>query len=172
MKKILILLLCLALLPTFSACSNQTQQSTVAEQQCEEFLGDIRRGKGLAEQLISEGQRNGIMEEVLGSVRYEILSQEKQDDGSILCTLEISAIDMEELLEALPNDLTSEEEARAAMLDLVEDAERTTFEAELLLVPVEGSDEYSYQYGNDLVNAVTGGMLELIMEAYDIEVLE
>ena len=103
---------------------------------------------------------------------YTVLSEEPQDDGTILCKLEITAIDMEALLEDLPDDLGSNEEAREEMLEMAENAERKTFEAELILVPAETESGYAYQYGNDFVNAVTGGMLDLIIEAYDLEVAE
>jgi len=86
MKKILISLLCLVLLLALAGCGTPSQKVSAAQQQCEDFLMEIRRGKGLADQLLSEGQRGGIMEEVLGSIRYEILSQKKQEDGSMAVT--------------------------------------------------------------------------------------
>jgi len=184
MKKWLAILLCLALPliacgcgqkgPSIAADLSASKNTDTAsgDAQCAVFLEEITAGEGLAEQLLSDPESEGIMAEVLGSMTYEVLSEEEQDDGSILCKLEITAIDMEALLEDLPDDLDSNEDAREEMLDMAEDAERRTFEAELIMVPAETESGYTYQYGNDFVNAVTGGMLDLIIEAYDLEVAE
>lgn len=184
MKKIWALLLCLAL-PLLACGCGQKGPSIAADlsasknpgtasddTQCAVFLEEITAGEGLAAQLLSDPESEGIMAEVLGSMTYEVISEEPQDDGTILCKLEITAIDMEALLEDLPDDLGSNEEAREEMLEMAENAERKTFEAELILVPAETESGYTYQYGNDFVNAVTGGMLDLIIEAYDLEVAE
>lgn len=184
MKKRYVLPLFFALLLTFCGCgkkgpslsadlsATRGETSSAETAQCSDYMNSLTEGEGLAEQLLSDPENEGIMAEVFGTMQYKVLSEEAQEDGTVLCRLEITAIDMEALLEDLPDDISSDEEAREAMLEMAEDAERKTFEAELILVPSDAEGGYEYRYGNDFVNAVTGGMLDLIIEAYDLEVAE
>ena len=178
MKRVPMLLLCLALMLALALTGCGVKEGFVPpdkdldamppnERQCAAYIEEIRDGEGLAAQLI-DAEEPGIMNEVVKTLTYEILSTEEQADGSILCTLEIKAIDMEALLEAVGDAPQSEEEARAMMLEMARDAERTVFPARMTLVPSETEGEYDIQYDNDFVNAVTGGMLNLILEAYDL----
>jgi len=143
-----------------------------AEVQCEQLFAQIRQGEGIAKQLLSGNADGGIMKEVMASVSYELVSQQTEDDGSIRCTLEITAIDMQALLQQLPDDLGSKEDARNKMLAQAKDAKRTTFEATIFLIPSGEKEEFDIRYDGSFVNAITGGMLEMILEVFDMEVGE
>lgn len=172
MKHLRITLLILALLVILAGCSIDLGSSSPAAEFCGNYLDDIRSGRGLAKQLLSDQADDGIMEEVLDTLEYKLLSEETQEDGSILCTLEITAIDMELLLEDLPRSTDSKEAAHKKMLDRADDATRTTREATLLLIPSDDADGFEVQYGSEFINAITGGMLDLLAEAFEMEVAE
>jgi len=142
-----------------------------AERPLTAFLDEIQDCDGLALQLLNE-ENPGIMAEVMETLTYEIISTEEQSDGSIVCEVEISSIDMETLLNSISDEADSKEAALEEMLDMAPDAERMLHTVSITLVPNKETGEYDLQYGNDVVNAVTGGMLSLMIEAYDMEVDE
>ena len=62
--------------------------------------------------------------------------------------------------------------AHVPIAEMLEDAERKTFEAELTVIPTGTEGKYEFEYGRDFLNAITGGMIDLIAEAFDLEVAE
>ena len=175
MKKFICPLIVLALVLTMTGCSlfpQATVKKSAAQKQCEAYLEDIQYGEGLAQDILKTGSEKGIMHEVLEGIEYKILSTQDQEDGSVLCRAEIISLDMIALLKSLPEDIDSEETARKAMLNLAREAARKTYEAELTLIPVEGSDEYTIQPSGEFLNAITGGMYDLLRTAFESEELQ
>ena len=186
MKQFIAALLCLLLVLTAAGCSFVPESSISADLSasrapeadsgtsdtpCDIVFEELASGGGIAEQFLEQTESSGIMREVLATLGYEVTGQEELENGAVRYTLEITAIDMAALLEDLPGNISSKEEALEEMLQMVEDAERKTFEAELTMIPTEDGG-YTYEYGRDFINAVTGGMLDLIDEAFDLEVAE
>ena len=185
MKFLTAALLCIALLLTLAGCapagpsisadlgiSRQPDGAESSDTPCDIVFEELASGGGIAEQLLKDSESAGIMQEVLASLGYKVVGQEELENGAIRYLLEITAIDMKALLEDLSSDLSSKEEAREALLEMLEDAERKTFEAELTVIPTETEGKYEFEYGRDFLNAITGGMIDLIAEAFDLEVAE
>lgn len=172
MKKIFLAVLGLLLAVTMAGCSlfgSATVKKSPAQKQCETFMEDIQYGEGFAQSILSAGSDEGIMHEVFESMEYKVISSQENDDGSLLCKVEITVIDMPALLESLPEDIDSKEAAQEAMLKLADDAQKKTFEAELTLVPSDGDDKYEVQPSESFTNAITGGMYEMLREAFGLE---
>jgi len=171
-KKIAAMLLCVLLAMVSAGCSlftGATVKKSAAQKQCETFIEDIQYGEGFAEEILNPAEEEGIIHEVMESMEYKVISSQENEDGSVLMKVEITSVDMLALLEALPEDVDSEEAAEEAMLDMVDDAARKTYEAELTLVPADGEETYEVQPSAAFVNAVTGGMYDLLRGAFELE---
>jgi len=172
MKKWICPCLCLLLAICMTGCSlfaGATVKKSAAQKQCEAYIEDIQYGEGLAEEILKPGSEKGIMHEVMESLECKVLSTQENEDGSVLCKVEVTSVDMVALMESLPADIESKEAAQEAMLEAADDAARKTCEAELTLVPIEGSDEYEVQPSETFINAITGGMYDLLRDAFAME---
>lgn len=207
MKKILLLLFCLALMLSLCCCGDEAEQPDEAphesqqnslqqsqqelpqtdtidaevQSQCSVFMNAIAQGdwKTVQEKLPLGGlassstiPKDGIMQELFQTMTYELTSTQQQSDGSVLVTMKINNVDMKSLLEALPEDTASKEEAREKMIELSKTATRKDFDAQLTLIPVEGQDEMDIQIDTSFGNALTGGMYDLYAEMMEAVINE
>ena len=135
MKQFIAALLCLLLVLTAAGCSFVPESSISADLSasrapeedsgasdtpCDIVFEELASGGGIAEQFLEQTEDSGIMREVLATLGYEVTGQEELENGAVRYTLEITAIDMEALLEDLPGNISSKEEALEEMLQMVE----------------------------------------------------
>lgn len=162
------------LLLTLCACGSGKIE-TSAQTQCEEFMDVLMKGdwEGVQEQLPLDGLtssipekelQNGIMQKMMNSMTYEIKSVKEQKDGNVLVTMEIENTDFKALLNALPEDISSVESARAKMIELIETTPRRCFDAEITMMTIEGQEDFDIEIDVSFANAVTGGMYEVFVE--------
>lgn len=105
---------------------------------------------------------NGIMSSMFASVTYSIEEKEALDDGSVILKLKIENTDLKALLLSLPEGISSKEEAREKMKELLPDAARKTFDAEVILTAVGENTQITMT--KSLANALTGGLNDILSE--------
>lgn len=163
---------CLVMVLCGCGCKSKTPEEIVQEQ-CIAFVENLIQGDTQAmaaylpegdamTQMLKEESEEGILWQVMQRLQYEVMETETQEDGSVLVRLQMETIDMKALLESLPEGISSMQEARQAMIDRAPHAARNTYWAELRFVPV--GDQYECIYGEEFVNAVTGGLYDFFIE--------
>ena len=96
----------------------------------------------------------------------KVRSAKQQEDGSVLVTLKIQSVDLKKLLESLPEGISSTDEARAAMLERMPDAKRSTFIAQLTLLPAADGEGWELLCDVSFANALTGGLYDIAQELW------
>lgn len=174
MKRRIGVLLAMLLLLTAAGCATQ-KAAAQAEECCHDFMDaladgdweDVQTWIGQDSLYSLTPQDNGedtILTGLLDQVDYDLVSSEQADNGVITVSLEIENVDMKALLEDLPAGISSKEEARQAMLERMDDAQRKTFEAQLTFVPAKEDGEYQIIVDVSFANALSGGMYDLLQE--------
>lgn len=176
MKKIRIIarnLLCVMLLFLLCGCgSNKVEKAT---EQCEIFMKALEQGNwetiqgnmpldGLNSRMPEKEQQNGVMQEIMKSMTYKIESVKEQENGTIIVDMFIETTDLKALLESLPEDISSQEEAGIKMKELVATTPRKKFSAKVSMVYVEETEDFEIEIDVSFANAVTGGMYDLLVE--------
>ncbi|MBQ4150216.1 MAG: hypothetical protein IJC81_00230 [Clostridia bacterium] len=145
--------------------------------QCESFFDNIISGNledlnkmiPLGTMLYGDTEneiQNGIVFSLFEGITYTVKDTKSLDDGSMLISLEIENTDLKKLLLSLPDGISSKEEAREKMKELLPSTPRKTFEAELYVVSYGDDIEPGIIVTQSLANALTGGINDIIAEFF------
>ena len=115
---------------------------------------------GTAEEGDAEG---GFMNDIFASVTYSVEEKSTMDDDQVLIKLKIENVDLKALLLSLPEDISSKEEAKEKMKELLPTAARKTFDAEVIIAQGVGA-EPQIIVTPSLANALTGGLNDILSE--------
>lgn len=111
--------------------------------------------------------KGGIMEKIMSTMTVKGQTVTDNGDGTYTVSLTVEAIDYKSLLESLPEDIRSAEDARQELLRLAESAERREFEGSFTLLRYTPVSPYYAEPEASFINAITGGYYDLYMEVME-----
>lgn len=106
----------------------------------------------------------GFLSDVFATVTYTVEEKSNTEDGQVLIKLKIENVDLKALLLSLPEDISSKEEAKAKMKELLPTAVRKTFDAEVFVRANGKESEPEIIVTPSLANALTGGLNDILSE--------
>ena len=168
-----VILLSMCLLMSCGNAEGKTEAEKAAVAQCTELMEQVSVGHweaaagnlnllGLAGGLPST--EGGILQAILGRMSYKITSAAEQKDGSVTIGMQITAVDLKKLLESLPDDISSETEAKQAMMSRVSQAPTKSYHVQVSIRYKEGAG-YQMEVSTDFANALTGGIYDIMADA-------
>ncbi len=192
-KRITAILLTFVLIFSLAGCGEVKKAETAVNGMFAAFMaGDFDEAQKYVDISDFENDSNPItgdtktmMEVLFGSLSYNIVSSEKNDDGSVSVKTEITATDMKPVLadlmlkaieyslsNAFADPAPTEEEMNAKMQELfIESATKpdlatVTNTVDIKAAKTENGD-WKIQGSDELVNALLGGMTDAALELSD-----
>ena len=169
-----VILLSMCLLVSCGNAEGKTEAEKAAVAQCTELMEQVTAGhwEAAAGNLnllgfaggLPQSTEGGILQAMLGRMSYKITSAAEQKDGSVTIGMQITAVDLKKLLESLPDDISSETEAKQAMLSRVSQAPTKSYDVQVSFRYKEGAG-YQMEVSTDFANALTGGIYDIMADA-------
>lgn len=168
-----VVVLSMCLLTSCGNAEGKTEAEKAAVAQCTELMEQVSAGhwEAAAGNLNLFGltggvpsTEGGILQAMLGRMSYKITSAAEQKDGSVTIGMQITAVDLKKLLESLPDDVSSETEARQAMLAMVSQAPTKSYDVQVSFRYKEGAG-YQMEVSTEFANALMGGMYDIMADA-------
>ncbi len=116
---------------------------------------------GTAEENDTEG---GFLNDIFASVTYSVEEKITMDNDQVLIKLKIENVDLKALLLSLPGYISSKEEAKIKMKELLPTAARKVFDAEVIIAQGGKDAEPQIIVTPSLANALTGGLNDILSE--------
>lgn len=150
-RKMLSLFFCLLLVVFCTACGRESKEEARAA--CEDFF-----------RAYSSGDSWGMTEPMAEKLRFEINNVKSKGD-EILVSTAVTAVDLQKVLESLPDTIDSTDAAREALAAAfsAEDVPVKEFEVEVSLVKEE--EKWVVQMTPELADALLGGYYSILKEA-------
>lgn len=169
-----VVLLSMCLLASCGNAEGKTEAEKAAVAQCTELMEQVSAGhwEAAVGNLnlfgftggLPQSTEGGILQAMLGRMSYKITSAAEQKDGSVIIGIQITAVDLKKLLESLPDDISSEEEAKQAMLSKISQAPTKSYDVQVSFRYKEGAG-YQMAVSTEFANALMGGMYDIMADA-------
>ena len=166
-RKILGALLCLLLAVSCTACGGKSKEE--AQAACEDFFQaysscDSQALADSMEGLATSAPFTDIQRGMAENLQFETKKVKSKDDTMVVSTV-ITAVDLQKVLETLPETIDSVESAKEALIAALsaEDVPTKTFEVDVNLVPKD--ETWVVDVTPDLADALLGGYYSILEEA-------
>ena len=166
-KKILASLLCLLLAVSCTACGGKNKEE--AQAACEDFFQaysscDSQALADSMEGLATSTPFTDIQRGMAENLQFETKNVKREDDTMVVSTV-ITAVDLQKVLETLPETIDSVESAKEALITALsaEDVPTKTFEVDVNLV--QKDETWAVEMTPELADALLGGYYSILEEA-------
>ena len=166
-RKIPAILLCLLLAVSCTACDGKSKEEAKAA--CEDFFQaysscDSQALADSMEGLAAPAPFTDIQRGMAENLQFET-KKVKSKGGRMLVSAVITAVDLQKVLETLPETIDSVESAKEALIAALsaEDVPTKTFEVDVNLVPKD--ETWVVDVTPDLADALLGGYYSILEEA-------
>ena len=166
-RKILAILLCLLLAVSCTACDGKSKEEAKAA--CEDFFQaysscDSQALADSMEGLAAPAPFTDIQRGMAENLQFETKKVKSKGDTMVVSAV-ITAVDLQKVLETLPETIDSVESAKEALTTALsaEDVPTKTFEVDVNLVPKD--ETWVVDVTPDLADALLGGYYSILEEA-------
>ena len=166
-RKILGALLCLLLAVSCTACGGKSKEE--AQAACEDFFQaysscDSQALADSMEGLATSAPFTDIQRGMAENLQFETKKVKSKDDTMVVSTV-ITAVDLQKVLETLPETIDSIESAQEALTAALnmEDVPTKTFEVDVNLV--QKDETWAVEMTPELADALLGGYYSILEEA-------
>lgn len=166
-RKILAILLCLLLAVSCTACGGKSKEEAKAA--CEDFFQaysscDSQALADSMEGLAAPAPFTDIQRGMAENLQFETKKVKSKGDTMVVSAV-ITAVDLQKVLETLPETIDSVESAKEALTTALsaEDVPTKTFEVDVNLVPKD--ETWVVDVTPDLADALLGGYYSILEEA-------
>ena len=166
-RRILAVLLCLLMAVFSTACGGKNKEE--AQAACEDFFQaysscDSQALADSMEGLATSAPFTDIQRGMAENLQFETEKVKSQGDTMIVSTV-ITAVDLQKVLETLPETIDSVESAKEALIAALsaEDVPTKTFEVDVNLV--QKDETWAVEMTPELADALLGGYYSILEEA-------
>ena len=166
-RRILAVLLCLLMAVSSAACGGKNKEE--AQVACEDFFRaysscDSQALADSMEGLATSAPFTDIQRGMAENLQFETKKVKSKDDTMVVSTV-ITAVDLQKVLETLPETIDSVESAKEALIAALsaEDVPTKTFEVDVNLV--QKDEAWAVEMTPELADALLGGYYSILEEA-------